>query len=342
MANWFDRYGGPDLWVGVASETQKVFEDKLGFPANQPRRMTGWGTGCDIAFLAVNEDMSMSASYIQLMSQYPSAPGEPLDEDGWTVRNTILAYVTSQRMDRPTVAHVQAISPPSPDDIPEIRERLDKHSVPYVPRIGNLYVGVATDDSGRFYYDKEADAGLYLEFGGGDHRVARTKYPNILMSNASADTREPATDLEEGTLVSVSGRVQLVASINKVLDRMRTVLDWPEEGSLEFRDGDGYKSCVMKPLNPFSAVWELIEPTSEESEAGRVMARYGEGPWRNRLGVYGLEEWLEQVGKRGVGWDWIDDGPSGHRARLNRWDLRGASFEVEDLPVVYRGSGTTR
>ena len=40
--------------------------------------------------------------------------------------------------------------------------------------------------------------------------------------------------------------------------------------------------------------------------------------------------------------DWIDDGPKAPRARLNRWDLRGASFELEDLPVVYRGAAGSR
>ena len=61
VANWFDRFSGPDLLVGMASETKAVLEQKLGIPAGQPLGMASHGVGFDISYLQVNEDHALGA-----------------------------------------------------------------------------------------------------------------------------------------------------------------------------------------------------------------------------------------------------------------------------------------
>ena len=52
---------------------------------------------------------------------------------------------------------------------------------------------------------------------------------------------------------------------------------------------------------------------------------------------------LADLDARGTRWTEIDAAPNGAwRVQLNRWDLHGVPFEVEDLPVVYRGIGQGR
>jgi hypothetical protein len=337
MANWFDRYSGPDLVVGMATETLTVLEQKLGIPEGQPIRMTGWGVGFDVAYLQVNEDPTLSASCIQLMSLKPSARDEPHNDDGWQVRQMLLAYVTSQRMDRPIVTHVQALSAPTQDDINEIIEMLRSRGVPHMACINNVYIGLVEDETGRFRYDPSADAGMLLEFA----PTYSEAYPNFIAPPRLPKNPE-VVELPRGTLVRPTARTQLVPSADAVIDRFREMLDWPEDEHLAIREGDGYRSVSILPMNGLSAVWELIEPTRPDSRPAKVMERYGPGPWTIRLGVYGLDEKLEDLERRGTRWDWIDGGPSGRRAAVNRWDLRGVPIELEELPVVHRGVGGGR
>ena len=59
------------------------------------------------------------------------------------------------------------------------------------------------------------------------------------------------------------------------------------------------------------------------------------------LGVFGLGAKLNDLDKRGTRWTRVEDSPTGQRrVALNRWDLRGLTIELEDLPVVYRGEGS--
>jgi hypothetical protein len=120
------------------------------------------------------------------------------------------------------------------------------------------------------------------------------------------------------------------------------MLDWPEEEDREYVEGDGYRSIVIKPNNPLSSVWEMVEPTRADSRAGQTLAKYGRGPWAIRLGVFGLDAKLEDLDRRGTRWTALEDGPGGRRVALNRWDLNGLTFELEELPVVYRGVGASR
>jgi hypothetical protein len=143
-------------------------------------------------------------------------------------------------------------------------------------------------------------------------------------------------------MVRLTARTQLVRSADAVIDRLRFMLDWPEEEHLDVRDGEGYRAVSVKPMNGLSAVWELIEPTDPLGRPGKVLERYGEGPWTIRIGVFGLDEKLADLDARRTGWKWIDDGPSGRRVALNRWNLRGVPIEMEDMPVVYRGEGGKR
>lgn len=337
MANWFDRYSGPDLVVGMATETLAVLEQKLGIPAGQPIRMTGWGVGFDVAYLNVNEDPSLSASCIQLMSLKALARDEPHNDDGRAVRNMLLAYVTSQRMDRPIVTHVQALSAPTQTEVDAIIELLRSRGVPHLTRINNVYIGLIEDDSGRLHYDPSVDAGMLLEFA----PTYSEAYPNFFAPPRLPENPE-TIEVPRGTLIRPTSRTQLVASADAVIERFRAMLDWPEDGHLEVREGDGYRSVSIVPMNGLSAVWELIEPTNSDSRPAKVMERYGPGPWTIRLGVYGIEEKLEDLDRRGTRWEWIDDGPKGRRVALNRWDLRGVPIELEELPVVYRGVGGGR
>ncbi len=74
-----------------------------------------------------------------------------------------------------------------------------------------------------------------------------------------------------------------------------------------------------------------------------MLERFGEGPWAIRLGVFGLEAKLEDLDRRETRWRDIAPGPTGsRRVELNRYDLHGVAFELEDLPVVYRGIGQGR
>jgi hypothetical protein len=121
------------------------------------------------------------------------------------------------------------------------------------------------------------------------------------------------------------------------------MLDWPDEEDVDIVEGDSQRSVVLKPLNGLSAVWELVEPTTKDSRAGQVLENWGAGAWVNRLGVFGLDAKLGELEAKGVRWTEVASGPKGERrVALNRFDLRGMSLELEDLPVVYGGEGGGR
>jgi hypothetical protein len=337
MARWFDRYYGPDLFVGRPAEAQRTFETKLGLPAGQTMRMTTHGDAFDVAHLQVNEDSSLSATCIQLMGIRPQAPGEPFSELGRDLRNMLLAYISAQRLDRPIVTHVHCLSTPTEDDIHTIVEMLRSRGVPHVTRMKNVYIGLVEDD-GRFRYDPSADAGTYLEFA----PSVQTDFPGFVLPPILAERPETAV-VEPGTLVRPVARTQIVRSAAAVIDRYRWMLDFPEEADVEYVEGDGQRSTIFKPINGLSAVWELIEPTRADSRAARMLDRFGEGPWAIRLGVFGLDAKLEDLDRRATRWRDIGPGPTGaRRVELNRYDLHGVAFELEDLPVVYRGIGQGR
>ena len=337
VPNWFHRYSGPDILVGVAQETMNTLEAKLGIPAGQQLRMTKSGSGFDVAYLQLSDDLMLSASCIQLMSLKPSTPHEQVTEDQRRLRNMILAYVTSQRMDRPIVSHVQALSTPTSHDIDLIVELLRSRAVPHLTMLGNVYIGLREDDTGRIWYDRDVDAGTLLEFA----PTFSTNYPGFIAPPELSDPPEVAT-VARGSMVRLTARTQLVQSANAVIARFQEILDWPSEEQLTYREGDGYRSVTIHPMNKLSAVWEIIEPTTRDGRAGRTLGRYGEGPWTIRIGVFGLDDKLDDLKTRGTRFESIDDGPNGRRVALNRWDLRGVALELEDLPVVHRGVGGGR
>jgi hypothetical protein len=337
MARWFDRYYGPDLVVGRPQEAQRTFEQKLGIPAGQNMRMTMHGNGFDVAYLQLNEDFDLSASCIQLMGIRPLARDEPHDEFGRMLRPMLLAYITAQRLDRPVVAHVQALSASTQDDVDAIGEMLKSRGVPHVALMNNIYVGLV-EENGRFHYDPSADAGTYLEWA----PSVQKGFPGFVLPPTLPDNPTVA-QLDPGTWVGPVARTQIVPSIDAVIDRFRWMMDWPEEGDVEYVDGPGQRSVILKPKNGLSAVWEFIEPTRPDSRAGRFLERFGEGPWAIRLGVFGLDAKLADLEARGTRWKEIEpDGNGARRVALNRWDVHGVGFEVEDLPVVYRGVGQGR
>ncbi len=138
-------------------------------------------------------------------------------------------------------------------------------------------------------------------------------------------------------------RVNVVENAEAVIERFRYMLDWPEEGDVDIVEGDGQISVVLKPLNGLSAVWELVQPTRDDGRAGQVLRNWGAGAWANRIGVYGLDAKLGQLDNHGVRWTEIAPGPKGERrVEVNRFDLRGASIELEEMSVVYRGIGAGR
>ena len=63
MARWFERYPGPDQMVFGAPAALNALETKLGIPAGQGLRDTAYGSGFDIGYLQMNEDLSLSASW---------------------------------------------------------------------------------------------------------------------------------------------------------------------------------------------------------------------------------------------------------------------------------------
>ena len=333
MAKWFDRYYGPDLVVGGPEAAQRTLEEKLGIPAGPGMRMTIHGVGLTVAYLAVNDDESLSSSCIQLMGIKPLAHDEPQSELGRDVRNMLLAYITAQRMDRPIVTHVQALSAPTEDDIGAITEMLKSRGVPHLSRMKNVYIGLVQEDNGRIHYDPSADAGTYLEWA----PTVQTDFPGFVLPTYLPENPEVA-EVAPGSMVGVIARTQIVKSAQAVIDRFQGMLDWPEEGDLEYFEGDGQRSIVIKPMNGLSAVWEFVEPTRPDSRAGQVLERYGEGPWSIRIGVHGLDAKLGDLESRGTRWSEIGEGPKGvRRVAVNRWDLRGIPIELEEMPVVYRG-----
>jgi hypothetical protein len=337
MARWFDRYYGPDLVVGGAPQAQRVLEQKLGLPAGQNMRMTMTGNGFHVAYLQVNEDPELSASCIQLMGIRPLAADEPHGELGRRLRAMLLAYITAQRMDRPIVTHVHALSAPTEDDVKTITEMLLSRGVPYISAMKNIYIGLV-EENGRIHYDPAADAGTFLEWA----PTVQTEFPGFVLPPYLPDNPEVA-DIAPGSLVRPLARTQIVNSAAKIIDRYRWMMDWPEEGDLEYAEGDGQRSIIIKPANGISAVWELVEPTRPDSRAAKVLERYGEGPWAIRLGVHGLDAKLDDLESRGTRWRDIGEGPGGvRRVALNQADLYGIPFELEDMPVVYRGIGGGR
>ena len=337
MPQWFDRYYGPDLVVGRPAEAQRVFETKLGIPPGQPMRMTMHGDAFDVAYLTMNEDYALSASCIQLMGIRPQAWDEPYSELGRDLRAMLLAYITAQRLDRPIVTHVHCLSTPSEDDIQTIIEMLRSRGVPHFARMKNVYIGLV-EENGRVRYDPTADAGTFLEFA----PTVQTDFPGFVLPPTLPENPEVA-NLALGTLVRPLARTQIVRNVQAVVDRYRWMLDWPGESDVEYVDGDGQRSVVVKPVNGLSAVWELIGPTAPDSRAARMLDRFGEGPWAIRLGVFGIDAKLEDLNRRGTRWREIAPGPDGaRRIEINRYDVHGVPFELEDMPVVYRGIGQGR
>ena len=338
MAKWFDRYYGPDLVVGGPEAAQRALEDKLGIPAGQEMRMTLHGGGFTVAYLGVNADETLTSSCIQLMGIKPLAHDEPYGELGRDIRAMLLAYITAQRMDRPIVSHVQALSTPTEDDIGAITEMLKSRAIPHMCRMKNVYIGLVQEANGRIHYDPSADAGTYLEWA----PTVQTDFPGFVMPTFLPEHPEVA-NVEPGSMVGVIGRTQIVKSAEAVIDRFQWMLDWPEEDDLEYFEGDGQRSIIVKPMNGLSAVWEFVEPTRRDSRAGQILERYGEGPWSIRIGVHGIDAKLADLEARGTRWSEIGEGPKGvRRVAVNRWDLRGIPIELEERPVVYRGSNPGR
>jgi hypothetical protein len=338
MAKWFDRYYGPDLVVGRPDLAHRALESKLGIPTGQTMRMTMHGNGFEVAYLNVNEDFALSASCIQLMGFKPLADDEPHNETGRMLRKMLLAYVTAQRFDRPIITHVQALSAPTEDDIAAITERLKSRGVPHISLMKNVYIGLVREDNGRIHYDPTVDAGTYLEFA----PTVQTDFPGFVLPATLPENPEVA-QLAPGTLVRPIARTQIVANADAVIDRFRWMLDWPEEGDVEYVEGDGYRSIVLKPMNGLSSVWEFVQPTRPDSRAAKVLDHYGEGPWAIRLGVFGLDAKLADLEARGTRWRDVEEGAKGvRRVEVSRWDLHGIAIELEDMPVVYRGVGQGR
>ncbi|MDI1291105.1 MAG: hypothetical protein PSX37_14275, partial [bacterium] len=163
MPNWFERWPALDQVVFGAPETLKVLEAKLGIPAGQGMRETASGDGFDISYLQMNEDPSLGASWIQLMGIRPLSADVPVSDYARVFRAMIMAYLTSQRIDRPLVTHVQAMSSSTQDDVDTIIEMLRSKGVPFYARMDNVYIGLV-NENGYIRYDPLVDAGMLLEF----------------------------------------------------------------------------------------------------------------------------------------------------------------------------------
>ena len=334
MVNRFERYGCVDMVVNGLQSALDTLEEKLGIPPNIPVHDMMFGAGVDTAYFFLNEDLNLTASAIQMIGLRAFKKGEPHNEIGRRISDILQAYITSQPMYRPVITHATSLGTPSQQDLNEIVELLSSRGVPHIhiPEIDCLYVGLV-EDNDRVYYDPAVDCGTRLEFA-----VANIEYPGLMRPPTMPATPEVAT-LPAGTIVRPVARVHLADSAEAVIDRLRAIMDWPEEGDLGFIEGDDYRSIVVKPNHPLSAVWEIVEPTKPGGRAAAALARYGSGVWSTRLGVYGLDAKLDDLDKRHTGWERIEDGPEGARVEINRWDLRGPGVELQDLPVVLRGTG---
>ena len=333
MPNWFDRYPCPDMVVGRPQEAQQVLERNLGVAKGQELRPTGGG-GFEVAYLQANEDLALGASGLQLMG---ITDEEPYNELGRDLRKMLLAYITSQRLSRPLVAHVQPLSAPTQDDVSAITEMLKSRGVPHMLRLRNVYIGLV-EEGDRVHYDPTADAGTLLEF----CPTVQPDFKGFMVPPRLSENPEVAT-VAAGTLVRPTARTHIAESADAIIDRFQWMLDWPEEGSIEVVETEDQRSVIIKPINELSAVWEFVEPKDKNGRAGTTLADHGSGPWSIRLGVFGLTEKLAELDELGVRWSEIHGGLSGtKRVELNRWDMHGITFELEDLPIVYRGEGAYR
>jgi hypothetical protein len=334
MAKYFERYTCPDFIVTGVQQTIDVLEEKLGIPAGTPVRPTKHGSGFDAAYFQVNDDLDLTASGIQMLGVRPLAAQEHGDELGRTLRAMLLAYITSQPMHRPVICHVTALGTGSQDEVDEVIEILKSRDVPHFARINNVYIGLV-EDNGRIYYDPAVDGNTRLEFANSVGNFPGLTVPPVMPG------RPQEVQLPPGTLVRPLARVQLVQSAAATIERLRAICDFPDDDQLEYVDGDGYRSIVIKPNHPLSAVWELLEPAGEDSRSGQAMADYGPGVWTVRLGVFGLGAKLDDLDKRATRWKYVEDSPEGRkRVAVSRWDLRGLTIELEELPFVHRGEGS--
>jgi hypothetical protein len=334
MAKYFERYTCPDFIVTGARQTLDVLEEKLGIPPGTSVRPTKLGSGFDAAYFQVNEDLNLSASGIQMLAIRPRTAQEHDEVVGTKLRAMLLAYITSQPLHRPVVSHVTALGTRSQEEVDEVIEILRSRNVPHMTCISNVYIGLV-EENGRIHYDPAVDGNTLLEFAN-----AVSNFPGLTVPPVMPAEPE-VVQLPPGALVRPLARVQLVSNADAVIDRLRAICDFPEDDQLEYAEGDGYRSIIVKPNHPLSAVWELLEPTDGENRAGEALAQYGPGVWTVRIGVFGLGAKLDDLDKRGTRWTAVEDSPSGDkRVALNRWDLRGLTIELEDLPVVHRGEGS--
>lgn len=336
MAKWATCYGMVDFIVADVRATLDTLEDKLGIPPDTAVRHTRYGSGFDAAYFTVNPDVNLSATGIQILGIRSLTDAEPDGEVGRDLHGMLTAYITSKPLYRPVLSHVTPFQTPEAEDINVIVEMLKSKDVPHIARIDNVYIGVHRVD-GRIYYEPEADGGIQLEFA---HSPAG-RFPGLL-NNPNVVGEPNVVEVDPGSLIRPTARVHLTDSIERILDRLRFIVDWPDEGDVELTAGDGFRSAIIRTSHPLSAVFELVEPTRPDSAAGIALDQYGPGPWANRLGVFDLEAKLDDLEKRGTRWERLDDGPSGRWVELNRWDLRGLNFHLEEMPVVVRGEGGGR
>lgn len=195
MAKWFERYTAPDVLVTGAYRTLSALEEKLGIPAGQPVRNVALGTGFDVGYLVLNDDLNLAASAIQLLGLKPTAQDEPTTAVGRQLRSMLLAYITSQPFYRPLMSHVQCLGAPSQAHVDEIIEMLSSRGIPHMTEIDNVYIGLVEED-GRIRYDPTVDAGVMLEFA----KSENVGYPGLLRPPKLPDEPEIAT-VAKGTLV---------------------------------------------------------------------------------------------------------------------------------------------
>jgi hypothetical protein len=334
MAKYFERYTCPDFIVTGVQPTIDVLEDRLGIPPGTSVRPTKHGSGFDAAYFQVNEDLNLTASGIQMLGVRPLTAQEHGDALGRRLRAMLLAYITSQPMYRPNISHVTALGTGSQGEVDEIIEILTSRNVAHIACINNVYIGLV-EDNGRIYYDPAVDGNTLLEFANSVGDFPGLTVPPVM----PAQPQE--VQLPEGTLVRPLARVQLVQSAAATIDRLRAICDFPDDDQLEYVDGDGYRSIVIKPNHPLSAVWELLEPAGGDSRSGQALANYGPGVWTVRLGVSGLGAKLDDLNRRGTRWQYVESSPEGQkRVAVSRYDLRGLTIELEELPIVHRGTGS--
>jgi hypothetical protein len=259
----------------------------------------------------VTDSPEAHATMIRLHKSFAEAPTrleiiQPAGTTGhWNVAHIQDAW-RSQR-ERPIRFHNNVLV----GDVDMYAETLKRRGVPYVIdatlRFRRMFVGIHPERIDT--YDPTYDAGLRFEI------LPFSDFP----VEAPADDSPPA---DAGPrIVRVHSRTFLVSNLDHAVERIARTFGWEPTGALAHVRSDNVRRAWYDVKHARSAGLELIEP-SDDSDAGRFIARYGAGAYTTTFSVDGLAQWPELLAASGLG-----------SRRMRDHDLYGPRVAIEPGPI---------